>query len=222
MMEVEKGGFFMKCPHCGVHYDDGDKECPMCGARRPMFQSDPSQLARAAGRLARPHPKEGETSWVGEHVTKTCAHPKKKTCPHTQALDGRPQPAKKKGNKAFWIAILVFALINILPALVGALEDIVYQIRWMQAQEQAKEWQADSPLPGWDGDGIRMEDALPCAGVWGIAETRAQAVFSRVLDNEYGLEQYEVTADGYRERGVYYYITAAEEIKRQNPCVMPL
>ena len=95
--------------------------------------------------------------------------------------------------------------ISDLPALVGALEDIVYQIRWMQAQEQAKEWQADSPLPGWDGDGIRMEDAIPCAGVWGIAETRAQAVFSRVLDNEYGLEQYEVTADGYRERGVYYY-----------------
>lgn len=212
----------MKCPHCGVHYDDGDKECPMCGARRPMFQSDPSQLARATGRLARPHLKGGETSWEGEHVTKTCAHPKKKACPHTQALDGRPQPAKKKRNKAFWIAILIFALMNILPALVGALEDIVYQIRWMQAQEQAKEWQADSPLPGWDGDGIRMEDALPCAGVWGIAETRAQAVFSRVLDNEYGLEQYEVTADGYRERGVYYYITAAEEIKRQNPCVMPL
>ena len=205
MMEVEKGGFFMKCPHCGVHYDDGDKECPMCGARRPMFQSDPSQLARAAGRLARPHPKGEETSWVGEHVTKTCAHPKKKACPHTQALDGRPQPAKKKGNKAFWIAILIFALINIRPALVGALEDIVYQIRWMQTQEQAREWQADSPLPGWDGDGIRMEDAIPCAGVWGIAETRAQAIFSRVLDNEYGLEQYEVTADGYRERGVYYY-----------------
>ena len=24
----------MKCPQCGVHYDDSEKECPMCGARR--------------------------------------------------------------------------------------------------------------------------------------------------------------------------------------------
>lgn len=23
----------MKCQHCGIHFDDGERECPLCGAR---------------------------------------------------------------------------------------------------------------------------------------------------------------------------------------------
>lgn len=36
----------MKCPKCGIYYDDSDRECPMCGAPKPLFAKDKSNLAK--------------------------------------------------------------------------------------------------------------------------------------------------------------------------------
>lgn len=211
MMEVEKGGFFMKCPHCGVHYDDGDRECPMCGARKPVFRSDPSPLARSTGKLAEAHRKEEKTSWVGEHMTKTCAHPKKKDCPHTTTLNGRPQ--KKKKGKG-WIIILIVILINILPAILGAIGDIVEEFTDDFREGFAEDFGVIEPaVPDQDiWDESWQDETLPVLGVWGVPDTRAQAVFSQTMDEEYGLEQYGIAVDsGYQERGVYWWYECTEE-----------
>ena len=43
----------MKCPKCGINYDDSDRECPMCGAPKPLFAKDKSQLAKTTARPAK-------------------------------------------------------------------------------------------------------------------------------------------------------------------------
>lgn len=203
----------MKCPHCGVHYDDGDRECPICGTRRPAFQSDPSPLAKSNGKPAEAHRKKEKTSWVGEYVTKTCAHPKKKDCPHT-TLPRNSKPQKKKSGKG-WIVILIVLLINILPAIVSAIgelaEDFTDSFRVSGVQENI-DW--DSAQIGgeepWDESW--QDETCPLLGVWGVEETRAQAIFSQELDEEYGMERYEIIADGgYQEHGVYWWYECTEE-----------
>ena len=49
----------MKCPKCGINYDDSDRECPMCGAPKPLFAKDKSQLAKTTARPAKSDEKGG-------------------------------------------------------------------------------------------------------------------------------------------------------------------
>ena len=218
MMEPEKGGFFMKCPHCGVHYDDGDRDCPICGARKPASQSNPSPLARSTGKPAEAHRKKEKTSWKGEYVTKTCAHPKKKDCPHTTTLNGKPQ--KKKSGKG-WIIFLIIILINVLPAILGAIGDIVEEFtdnfREGFAQEEIV-WEDQEDV--WDGSW--QDETFPVLGVWGVPDTRAQAIFSQEMNEEYGMERYEIMADGgYQECGVYWWYECTEEAGIEFPAELP-
>ena len=39
----------MKCPHCGIYYTDGEKECPVCGKRPGMQAAKSSARKSSAG-----------------------------------------------------------------------------------------------------------------------------------------------------------------------------
>ena len=205
MMEEEKGGFFMKCPHCGVHYDDGDRECPMCGARKPAFQTDKSYLAKSNGKLARPQKKSTKTSWAGEYVTQTCAHPKKQSCPHTATLNGKKQKPKKN-SKAIWIIILVVILVNLLPALFGMISDVLYDIRMRSFGISGGDvWDdfAPSPEPYSFADGDYA--VFPYEGIW-LSGDSSLIVSLRGMTQgqdvtEYESMLYDVACGGYIERG---------------------
>ncbi len=104
----------MKCPQCGVHYDDGDRECPMCGARRPAFQKDASQLARPTGELAQPSalPKRRRKKADGYVAP---------------SMDGKVHRKKKShmGRNLILILALIFFLSWILPTVAGVVWNIV-------------------------------------------------------------------------------------------------
>lgn len=86
----------MKCPYCGVHYDDEEKECPMCGRRKPLLSGvTPSRTAKTTSRPSRSsaerarHPSKND--WPETYTTTTCAHPSQsqKDCDHKTTLNGK-------------------------------------------------------------------------------------------------------------------------------------
>lgn len=192
----------MKCPQCGVHYDDSEKECPMCGARRPVFGKDSSRLARMTGKLAQP--QEGEPSWSDARREKKRTHRNMDRKAHPTALNGKPYKPKKKWGPVK-IIILVLVLVNLLPMLLGLLFGMAEEVIW-RVEDTVSDWGADEwdePLPDAPEP---MYDDFPAAGVWLGAAEPFQLTLGQEQAEEYGLPQYEVTTeDGYSERGVYWY-----------------
>ena len=68
----------MKCQHCGINFDDGDRECPICGARA----GSRGRLSVRRGASFRPHgsaaPKTTEPTILNGKVKKDRAAQKKK------------------------------------------------------------------------------------------------------------------------------------------------
>ena len=129
----------MKCPQCGVHYDDSEKECPMCGARRPAFGMDASRLAKTAGSLVQLEEPEKRKKRQ-RRKTDSEAHP--------TALNGKPYKPKKKWGPVK-IILLVIILVNFLPMLLGFLFGIAEEVIW-KVEDTVSDWGADEwnePLP---------------------------------------------------------------------------
>ena len=94
----------MKCQHCGIHFDDEERVCPMCGAR-----------AGSKGRMTRPEPK-----WHGKpRETYTEYHPTIENSSSAKTAKSKARPIqdkpKKKRAKGAVIAIIVIALLQIVP-----------------------------------------------------------------------------------------------------------
>lgn len=104
----------MKCPQCGIHYDDSERECPMCGARKPAFQKDASHLAKTTGTLARPSGKRARPR--GERKTE-----------QTETVRPSGRKERKSDGKSAKIVVLIIFLavvaVNLLPSLVGMVTD---------------------------------------------------------------------------------------------------
>ena len=103
----------MKCQHCGVHFDDDERVCPMCGAR-----------AGTKGRMSKAEPK-----WRGKpHETYTDYHPtianssSAKTAKSKSRLI-KDKPKTKKGPWKLVVAVLV--IVTILPNLFAFVIDEV-------------------------------------------------------------------------------------------------
>lgn len=191
----------MKCPQCGVHYDDSEKECPMCGARRPAFGMDASRLAKTAGSLVQLEEPEKRKKRQ-RRKTDSEAHP--------TALNGKPYKPKKKWGPVK-IILLVIILVNFLPMLLGLLFGIAEEVIW-KVEDTVSDWGADEwnePLPD---SPEPMYDDCPAAGVWLGAAEPFQLTLGQEQAEEYGVPRYEVaTEDGYSERGVYWYQYYPEE-----------
>ena len=94
----------MKCQHCGINFDDEERECPICGAR-----------AGSRGRLT--------TKAKPREIARPAAKPKEKT-----VLNGKPAKKENKIGKNI-SAVIVAALVllrlfpTVMESLVGALEN---------------------------------------------------------------------------------------------------
>ena len=95
----------MKCQHCGIHFDDDERVCPMCGAR-----------AGTKGRMSKPEPK-----WHGKpRETYTEYHPtiENSSSVKTAKSKSRPLKDKPRKKKGRWgLVVTVLAILTILPNL---------------------------------------------------------------------------------------------------------
>lgn len=103
----------MKCQHCGVHFDDDERVCPMCGAR-----------AGTKGRMSKAEPK-----WHGKpRETYTDYHPTiaNSSSAKTVKSKSRPIKDKPKTKKGPWrLVVAVLVILTILPNLFAFVIDEV-------------------------------------------------------------------------------------------------
>lgn len=123
----------MKCQHCGIHFDDEERVCPMCGAR-----------AGSKGRMTRPEPK-----WHGKpRETYTEYHPTIENSSSAKTAKSKARPIKdkpkKKRAKGAVIAIIVIALLQIVPAIFAfVVDDLVPEIESSFGNAPAPEYDSD-------------------------------------------------------------------------------
>ena len=105
----------MKCPKCGINYDDSDRECPMFVAPKPLFAKDKSQLAKTTARPAKSDEKRdnmGSILDLGSNNNK----------------NSWSKPKKSGKNKIGIIVIIAVVIINFIPTLIGLLSNLVSDI----------------------------------------------------------------------------------------------
>ena len=123
----------MKCQHCGIHFDDEERVCPMCGAR-----------AGSKGRMTRPEPK-----WHGKpRETYTEYHPtiENSSSAKTAKSKSRPIKDKPKKNRAKGavIAVIVIALLQFVPTLIAfVMDDLVPEIESSFGNSPAPDYGSD-------------------------------------------------------------------------------
>ena len=103
----------MKCPKCGINYDDSDRECPMCGAPKPLFAKDKSQLAKTTARPASSDNKNtdpmGSILDLGSNKKSSWSKP-------------------KKDGKNIIIPVVIIILISVLPALISNITPMISNV----------------------------------------------------------------------------------------------
>lgn len=100
----------MKCPKCGINYDDSDRECPMCGAPKPLFAKDKSQLAKTT---ARPASNDNQNTDAMGSILDLGSKQK----------NSWSKP--KKDGKNIIIVVVIIILISVLPALITNIASII-------------------------------------------------------------------------------------------------
>lgn len=108
---MAEGGFCVKCQNCGIHFDDHDKECPICGYRAgkkgrlsgPSFQASPQKESASRTRQ-------------GRRAEKLPAKPRPAVRTGV-TLNGKPA-RRKNSRKGVGVAVAVLLLLlNIAPPL---------------------------------------------------------------------------------------------------------
>lgn len=128
----------MKCQHCGINFDDGEKTCPVCGARAGSrgrlseprkFPFQPKTVRPKAKERTEYESVQSEIDPEYESVRTTAQH--QSHSHEAQPLGRKARPSAKpirenrvKGSRtaAIVVAAIVF-LLNIAPAFIGLIED---------------------------------------------------------------------------------------------------
>ena len=128
----------MKCQHCGINFDDGEKTCPVCGARAGSrgrlseprkFPFQPKPVRPKAKERTEYDSVQSEIDPEYESVRTTAQH--QSHSHEAQPLGRKARPSAKpirenrvKGSRtaAIVVAAIVF-LLNIAPAFIGLIED---------------------------------------------------------------------------------------------------
>ena len=128
----------MKCQHCGINFDDGEKTCPVCGARAGSrgrlseprkFPFQPKPVRPKAKERTDYESVQSEIDPEYESVRTTAQH--QSHSHEAQPLGRKARPSAKpirenrvKGSRtaAIVVAAIVF-LLNIAPAFIGLIED---------------------------------------------------------------------------------------------------
>ena len=117
MMKTEEGGAFMKCQHCGINFDDSERECPICGARagsRGRLGADPKRVIRARGtapeRESRVEYQSAKARPAGRRA-RTSAKPIQEN-------------RKKNNGRVIIVVIIIFVLVNLLPSIISVVSEV--------------------------------------------------------------------------------------------------
>ena len=111
----------MKCQHCGINYNDEDRECPICGAR-----------AGSRGRVGELEKKAAAWREKQFEAEPTCQQTRTRKT-NTRAKKAKPsvkpirETQKGKGKVAAVVAVAVL-LLNLLPSLIPVAEDLFQSI----------------------------------------------------------------------------------------------
>lgn len=174
----------MKCPQCGIHYDDGERECPMCGARKPVFRKDASQLAKPTGTLAQPI--SGKKTKPHKPVSRETPEQTPQAAPLPGA--GKTEPQQSQNNpvrtvKKIVILVVVLLLVNAAPYLVNTIQNTAGDSLERLAPETA----------------ISEEVSFPFSGAWQAQDDK----FWLILYPE-DTSSYQVQVGDYTETGTYF------------------
>ncbi len=179
----------MKCQHCGVNFDDGDRECPICGAR-----------AGSRGRMSVPRYTDGQHK---VHNAESCTH---QTFTRDVTFTGRSrkrtgytaegeQRRKKNRGRLIILAVVIGILLELLPLAAEVIEDIARGIRYSDYGFAEAMPEPDAPAP---------EPAAPYSdvGAADILGTHSMAVLPDgsmlILETEQGgpFSAYQMTIAG--------------------------
>lgn len=96
----------MKCPHCGVHYLDTERQCPVCGRRPGVFAPKKKPRFSSPDTSGEPFPRVSRT---GEPAA-----------PRPDAPPSAPRRTKQSGCApgCLIVAVVLFVL-TLLPTLLG-------------------------------------------------------------------------------------------------------
>lgn len=111
----------MKCQHCGINYNDEDRECPICGARAGS-RGRVGELEKKAAAW-REKQFEAEPTYQQTRTRKTNTRAKKAK-PSVKPIR---ETQKGKGKVAAVVAVAVL-LLNLLPSLIPVAEDLFQSI----------------------------------------------------------------------------------------------
>ena len=87
----------MKCQHCGIHFDDEERVCPMCGAR-----------AGSKGRMTRTEPKwhgKPRETYTEYHPTIENSSSAKTAKSKARPIQDKPKKNRAKGKRGFSFSI---------------------------------------------------------------------------------------------------------------------
>lgn len=175
----------MRCPQCKIHYDDNDRACPMCGARKPIGQP--------AAASQKPKPPTGRTDTAAPSSAP----------PRTNTYRDAPAPApisadKRKKRSPLGTVILVFMLLQLLPLLFSGLHDVIRTIPEGEYFFDTPPAQEDHWLPEPDF----QETDFPYAGIW-QDESLHEIALGQTPDPN-GDRRYQITLPEITEYGYYF------------------
>lgn len=112
----------MKCPHCGIYYTDGEKECPVCG-KRPGIQAPKSSSRKRSADTSHkeiPHQSKKKPSVQSTERKQTYGNKSKSTesawqqAAAGQHLHDNPleRKTKKSSGSGCLIILIVFIVIT--------------------------------------------------------------------------------------------------------------
>ncbi len=127
----------MKCPHCFCNYDDSERECPMCGTRRGVAACwdarhksiTHSRTSQSGGRVVpASRPVQAKTSERKTHAPgKYPAAPQRSTASWDSGRTAK-KAQNRRGKAVGWV-VVVFVLLQLLPALLGLVSEVFASVR---------------------------------------------------------------------------------------------
>ena len=107
----------MKCQHCGINFDDSERECPICGARagsKGRLGAEPKRVIRARGtapeRESRVEYQSAKARPAGRRA-RTSAKPIQEN-------------RKKNNGRVIIVVIIIFVLVNLLPSIISVVSEV--------------------------------------------------------------------------------------------------
>lgn len=208
----------MKCPHCGIYYMDGEKECPVCGKRPGIMAPKKKSI------FDMPAPSTDQPKAQKVNRQKNAVR-----------LDEPAKPKKKRLNLPliiFGIIFFLFAAVFVVSLVISITESIRYEIASPEPESVYESCELDEILPSgtWEtvdgsmrfvthADGsISWTDGTETATDSNPMLDRVNLTEENAPDfcSEYELENYPVSA--YTHYNLWFY-DASTDLPEYDLCV---